>query len=313
MYKDSKIYIAGHTGLLGSAILKVLKEDKYTNIVVRTHKELDLTNISQVETFFEKEKPEYIFLCAGKVGGIIANKSFPADFLHINLAIQDNIFELANRYEVKNVVFYGSSCTYPKLCEQPMKEEYWLTGELEQTSLAYASAKISGIVACKSYNSQYNTNRFIALIPNSIYGINDNFDLENSHVLSALIKRFDDAKNNNLDKVTLWGSGTPRREFIFSEDIAKASIFAIKNSDKLKNRHYNIGSGVDYSIKELAECISKVIGYKAKIEWDTSKPDGTPKKLLGSSKFLNLGWNPKVEFMDGLNITYNWYKEKYGK
>lgn len=309
--KDSKIYVAGHTGLLGSALLKVLQEDGYKNIITKTHAELELTDKVAVENFFNENKIDFIFLCAGKVGGIIGNKTNPASYLHENLLIQDNIFEMANKYEVENVIFYGSSCTYPKVCQQPMKEEYWLTGMIEETSMGYAAAKIAGIIGCKSYNTQYNTNRFICVVPNSIYGANDNFDLENSHVFSALIRKIDTAKQENQDSLTLWGSGNPRREFIYSEDVASASIYLMQNSDKLENSHYNLGSGTDYSIKELAEAISKVVGYKGKIEWDIEKPDGTMKKLLDSSRFLALGWKPKVKFEDGLKTTYQWYKENY--
>ncbi|WP_373034653.1 GDP-L-fucose synthase family protein [Sulfurimonas sp.] len=303
--------MAGHTGLLGSALVKVLNNDGYKNIITRSHNELELTDKSKVEHFFKENKIDFIFLCAGKVGGIIGNKTNPASYLHENLLIQDNIFEMANKYEVQNVIFYGSSCTYPKVCKQPMKEEYWLTGPIEETSMGYAAAKIAGIIGCKSYNTQYNTNRFICVVPNSIYGANDNFDLENSHVFSALIRKIDTAKQENKDSLTLWGSGNPRREFIYSEDVASASIFLMQNTEKLENNHYNLGSGTDYSIKELAEAISKVVGYEGKIEWDSEKPDGTMKKLLDSSKFLALGWKPKVKFIDGLKSTYQWYKENY--
>jgi len=309
--KNSSIYVAGHTGLLGSALLKVLKKYAYTNIITRSHHELELTDKQEVENFFKENKIDFIFLCAGKVGGIIGNKINPASYLHVNLLIQDNIFEMANKYQVKNVIFYGSSCTYPKVCKQPMKEEYWMTGAIEETSMGYAAAKIAGIIGCKSYNTQYNTNRFICVVPNSIYGANDNFDLDNSHVFSALIRKIDTAKNKNQESLTLWGSGNPRREFIYSEDVASASIFLMQNSHKLENSHYNLGSGIDYSIKELASAISKVVGYNGRIEWDLTKPDGTMKKLLDSSKFLNLGWKPKVKFEDGLKTTYQWYKENY--
>jgi len=309
--KSSYIYVAGHTGLLGNALVKMLEEDGYENIITKEHKELELTDKLAVEHLFKNNKIDYIFLCAGKVGGIIGNKTNPASYLHENLLIQANIFELANKYEVKNVIFYGSSCTYPKECQQPMKEEYWLTGAIEETSMGYAAAKIAGIIGCKSYNTQYNTKRFICVVPNSIYGANDNFDLENSHVFSALIRKIDIAKKENQESLTLWGSGNPRREFIYSEDVASASIFLMQNTHKLENSHYNLGSGIDYSIKELAEAISKVVGYKGKIEWDVSKPDGTMQKLLDSSKFLALGWKPKVKFEDGLKTTYQWYKENY--
>lgn len=310
--QNSKIYVAGDTGLLGSAIVKVLQQKGFKNIITQSHKELELTDKTAVENFFKKTPIEYIFLCAGKVGGIIGNKTTPATYLHVNLMIQDNIFEMANKYNINNVIFYGSSCTYPKVCKQPMKEEYWLTGAIEETSMGYAAAKIAGIIGCKSYNNQYNTNRFICVIPNSVYGPNDNFDLENSHVFSALIRKIDSAKEDEQETLTLWGSGNPRREFIFSEDVASASIFLMENATKLENQHYNLGSGIDFSIKELAQEISQVVGYTGKIEWDTTKPDGTMKKMLDSSKFLELGWKPSISFEEGLKITYKWYKENYG-
>lgn len=307
MFKNSRSYVAGHTGLLGSALIKRLKAEGYSNIVTKTHEELDLINQSAVNEFFRKERPEYIFMAAGLTGGIIANKTYPATFLHVNIAMQDNIFEAANKYNIKHLIFYGSSCVYPKNSPQPMKEEYLLTGEIEETSEAYAIAKIAGIIACRAYNNQYKTNRLIALIPNSMYGPNDNFDAENSHVLSALIRRFHEAKSGKKDKVILWGSGNPRREFIFSDDVADASIFAMLNADRFQNTHYNIGTGVDYSIKELAEIIARIVGYGGKIEWDTNKPDGAPKKLLDSSRFMNMGWRPSVFLEKGLRITYDWY------
>lgn len=309
--KNSTIYIAGHKGLLGSALLKVLKKRGYRNIVTKTHAELELTDKNAVEDFFNENDIEFIFLCAGKVGGIIGNKTKPASYLHENLMIQDNIFEASNKYKIKNLIFYGSSCTYPKVCKQPMKEEYWLSGTIEETSMGYAAAKIAGIIGCKSYNIQHNTNRFICVIPNSIYGEHDNFDLENSHVFSALISKIDTAKQQNKTSLTLWGSGNPRREFIYSEDVANASIFLMQNIEKLENSHYNLGTGTDYSIKELAEAISKVVGYKGNIKWDTNKPDGAMQKLLDSNKLLKLGWKPTTNFEDGLQKTYAWYKENY--
>ena len=307
MFKDSKIYVAGHTGLLGSAIISRLKSEGYRRIITRIHDEFDLTNQSSVNNFFKEEQPEYVFLCAGLTGGIIANKTYPATFLHTNIAIQDNVFQAAHKHDVKNLIFYGSSCVYPKNCPQPIKEEYLLTGEIEETSNAYAAAKIAGIIACKSYNNQFKANRYIALIPNSIYGPNDNFDLENSHVLSALISRFYEAKKERKNKIILWGSGNPRREFIFSEDVADASIFAMNNANRLQNTHYNLGTGVDYSIRELAEIIAGIAGFEGGIEWDRNKPDGAQRKLLDSSRFLPLGWKPAVALKNGLKITYDWY------
>lgn len=309
--RNSNIYVAGHTGLLGSATLKVLKQRGFNNIITKNHSELDLTDRVSVEAFFNESNIDYIFLCAGKVGGIISNKANPASYLHENLLIQDNIFEMVHKYNIKNIIFYGSSCTYPKVCKQPMKEDYWLTGAIEETSMGYAAAKIAGVIACKSYNNQYSTNKYICLIPNSIYGPFDNFDSENSHVFSALMRKIDSAKNENQKSLKLWGSGHPRREFIFSEDVASASIFMMENVEKLQNTHYNLGSGRDLSIRELAQKISDIVGYTGKIEWDISKPDGAMKKMLDSNRFLKLGWQPSISFEDGLKITYKWYKENY--
>jgi len=307
MDKDAKIFVAGHTGLLGSVLVKKLMSEGYCDIVTKSHNELDLTNQKAVNDFFQKERPEYVFLAAGLVGGIMANRTYPALFLHTNISIQDNVFEAATKTEVNHLIFYGSSCMYPKNCPQPIKEEYLMTGEIEDTSEGYAIAKISGILACKTYNNQYKNNRFIALLPNNMYGPNDNFDLENSHVLSALLRKFHDAKNDGEKKVILWGSGTPKREFIFNADVASASIFAMKNADKLQNIHYNIGSGVDYSIKELAQMISVIVGFTGEIEWDTTKPDGTPRKILDSSRFLQLGWRPITDIKTGIESTNEWY------
>jgi GDP-L-fucose synthase len=307
MLKDSRIYVAGHAGLLGSALVKKLKSKGYSDIITRNRNELDLTNQMAVNGFFKKEQPEYVFLAAGLTAGIVANKTYPANFFHTNIAIQDNVFQAARKYKTKRLIFYGSSCVYPKNCPQPIKEEYLLTGKIEETSEAYAIAKTAGIIACKSYNDQFKTNCFIALIPNSMYGPNDNFDPENSHVLSALLRRFHEAKSEGKEKVTLWGSGNPRREFIFNEDAAEASVFAMNNVEKLQNTHYNVGTGVDYSIKELAGIISKVVGYKVEIEWDATKPDGAARKLLDSSRFLRMGWKPSTDIEDGIKITYEWY------
>ena len=292
---------------MGSALVTKLKSAGYQNILTRTHSELDLTNQGAVADFFQRERPEYVFLAAGLTGGIVANKTYPADFLHVNIATQDNVFQAAQENEVKHLIFYGSSCVYPKNCPQPIKEEYLLTGAIEETSEAYAAAKIAGIIACKGYNSQYKTNRFIALVPNSMYGPNDNYDLENSHVMAALIRKLHEAKMEGRDKVTLWGSGSPRREFIFSEDVVGASVFVMENAEKFQNNHYNLGTGADHSIKELAEIISRIVGFKGEILWDLSKPDGTPRKLLDSSKFLSLGWRPATAIEDGIKITYEWY------
>lgn len=309
MLKDSKIYIAGQTGLLGSALLRRLRDDGYGNIITAAHGELDLTAQRETDEFFRRRRPEYVFLCAALTGGIVANKTYPADFLHINLAIQDNVFQSALKYGVRNLVFYGSSCAYPKLSPQPIKEEYLFTGPLEETSIAYATAKIAGMVACRSYNAQYKSNRFICLVPATMYGPNDNFDPESSHVLAALIRKFHEAKKNK-DKVVLWGSGAPRREFIYSDDVAEASLFAMKNADRLENTHYNVGTGSDYSIRELAELIAREVGFKGGIEWDGSKPDGTPRKLLDGTRFMALGWRPSVTFCEGVKLTYESYLKR---
>ena len=307
MNKDSKIYVAGHTGLLGAALLKKLELEGYRNIITKTRSELDLINQERVKDFFKKEQPEYVFLCAGLTGGIIANKTYPATFLHANIAIQDNVFEAAQEYSVKHLIFYGSSCIYPKYSPQPIKEDYLFDGKIEETSDAHAIAKIAGIIACKSYNIQFKINRFIALIPNSMYGPNDNFDLESSHVLAALLRRLHEAKTEKKEKVALWGSGKSRREFIFSEDVADASLFAVKNAAKLQNMHYNVGTGIEYSIKELARIVSQIVGYEGGIEWDTTKPDGTPRKLLDSEKFCGLGWRPQTTLEEGLRKTTDWF------
>jgi GDP-L-fucose synthase len=309
--QNDKIFIAGHKGLLGSALLNQLNDEGFSNLVTADKSSLDLTDFAAVDTFFAENKPDIVFLAAGKVGGIVGNKTYPADFLRINLAIQHAVFEAAHKHNTRHVLFYGSSCTYPKLCPQPMKESDWLTGAIEETSMGYAAAKIAGIVAAKSYNAQFGYNKFICLIPNSIYGPNDNFDLENSHVLSSLIRRFYEAKIHGLPEVVLWGNGTPRREFVHSHDVASASLFALRHVEQLKNVHYNIGSGEDISIKELAETIAGVIGYDGKLVWDETKPDGAPRKLLDSDKFLALGWKRNIDFDKGLKSTCEWLKENY--
>src|SRR3990170_1774718 len=313
MFEDSRIYVAGHTGLLGSALVKKLSDSGHRNIITRRRTELDLTSEPCVREFFKTERPEYVFLAAGLTGGIVANKKYPADFFHTNIAIQDNVFEECRANGVKRVVFYGSSCVYPRLCPQPMKEEYIMTGQVEETSEAYAVAKIAGIRACKAYNAQDGVNRFIALIPNSMYGPNDNFSTENSHVLSALIRKLSFAFREEKKSVTLWGSGNPKREFIFSSDVAAASIFAVGNADKMENACYNLGTGVDCSIKELASMIAGAVGFNGEIQWDTSKPDGTPRKLLDSSRFKSLGWNASTTLEQGIKTTCLWYKENYFK
>lgn len=313
MNKNSKIYIAGHTGLLGSSILRKLKAESYSNLIFMSHRDMELTDKDYVFDFFLKEKPEYVFLAAGLTGGIVANKTCPADFFHVNIAIQDNVFEAALAFDVKHLVFYGSSCMYPKLSAQPMKEDYLMTGPLEETSEAYAMAKMAGIKACAAYNQQYKARRFIALVPNSMYGPNDDFDLDRSHVLASLMRKFHEAKKNGADSITLWGSGKPYREFVFVDDIAAASIFAANNAERLNNHHYNVGVGCDLSINELACLIANIVGFKGEVLWDTSKPDGAPQKLLDSSKFLALGWRPLVSMKEGIQTMYDWYVKREKK
>ena len=312
MYKGSKIYVAGHTGLLGSALLERLTLQGYKNIITRSREALDLTDQQAVLEFVRAEKPEIIFLAAGLTGGILFNKTHPAELFQINAAIQNNIFQAANKYKTKHVIFYGSSCMYPAKYKKPIKEEYLLTGKIEVTSEAYAVAKIAGLMACKACNSEYKANRFIALVPNSIYGPNDDFSLERSHLVSALIRKIHDAKIKNMKTLALWGTGTPKREFVFVEDVADASIFAVNNAAKLGNCHYNIGTGSDHTVKKYAQLIAGIAGYKGSIKWDTAKPDGTPRKLLDSRKFRALGWKPKVTIKEGLIKTYDWFKKNQG-
>ncbi|RHF67221.1 GDP-L-fucose synthase [Fusobacterium mortiferum] len=306
MNKDSKIYVAGHRGLVGSAIVRNLEERGYTNIICRTHKELDLTRQADVEKFFEEEKPEYVFLAAAKVGGIHANNTRPAEFIYENLMIESNIIHSAYKYGVKKLLFLGSSCIYPKFANQPIKEEYLLTGELEPTNEAYAIAKITGIELCKFYRRQYGCD-FISAMPTNLYGINDNFDLETSHVLPALIRKFHKAKINNQEEVVMWGTGKPLREFMYVDDLADALVHLMVNySDEI---HVNMGTGKDLSIGELAQIVKEVVGYEGKIVNDLSKPDGTPRKLLDVSRLEATGWKYKTELREGIEKVYKWYLE----
>jgi len=345
MTKNSKIYIAGHRGLVGSAIVKNLESKGYSNLVYKTHSELDLTNQKAVEEFFKKEKPEYVILAAAKVGGIVANNTYRADFIYENLAIQNNVIHNAYKYGVEKLLFLGSTCIYPKLAPQPMPEDCLLTDTLEYTNEPYAIAKIAGIKMCESYNLQYGTN-FISVMPTNLYGPNDNFDLEKSHVLPALIRKIHLAKllnENKYDevikdlgvstideaktylakfgvdenKVEIWGTGKPRREFLYSEDMADACVFLLENRDfkdtynsndkEIRNTHINIGTGIDISIKELAELIKSIIGFKGELYFNTEKPDGTMVKLTDPSKLHSLGWKHKVELEDGIKSIYAWY------
>ncbi len=345
MHKDSKIFVAGHRGLVGSAILENLQNKGYTNIVSRTHKELDLTNQHDVGVFFATEKPEYVFLAAAKVGGIVANNVYRADFIYDNMMIQNNVIHQSYKNNVKKLLFLGSTCIYPKNAPQPMKEEYLLTDTLEYTNEPYAIAKIAGIKMCESYNLQYGTN-FISVMPTNLYGPNDNFDLEKSHVLPALIRKIyiakllSEGKNDEVmqdlnvktieeakdylqkfgvtkNSVEIWGTGKPRREFLWSKDMADACVFIMENRDfkdtysrenkEVRNTHINIGTGEDISIKELAETIKKEIGFKGELVFNTNRPDGTMRKLTDVSKLNGLGWKHSVELELGINKLYNWY------
>ncbi len=319
MAPDAKIYVPGHTGLVGSAIMRRLEAEGYANLLAKTERELDLTDSVAVRSFFESERPDYVFLCAAKVGGIIANSTYPAEFVYINLTIGTNVIHEAWRSGVKRLIFLGSSCIYPRDCPQPMKESYLMTGPLESTNRPYALAKITGIEMCWAYNRQYGT-RYMAVMPTNLYGPGDNFDLETSHVMPALIRKMHEAKESSQSKVTLWGTGSPYREFMYSEDLAEAVLF-IAN---LPDEHYstilgdenvppmiNIGTGKDLRIRELAELIKEVVGFEGEIEWDASKPDGTPKKLLGVSRLNDIGWSYKTELRDGIEKSYRVFLEKF--
>lgn len=348
MDKNSKIYVAGHRGLVGSAIVKNLESKGYTNLVYKTHSELDLTNQQAVADFFETEKPEYVILAAAKVGGIVANNTYRADFIYENLAIQNNVIHQSYVHSVKKLLFLGSTCIYPKNAPQPMSEDCLLTSPLEYTNEPYAIAKIAGIKMCESYNIQYNTN-FISVMPTNLYGPNDNFDLEKSHVLPALIRKIylakllNEEKNDEVikdlnvsnikeakeylqkfgvkkDSVEIWGTGKPRREFLYSEDMADACVFLLESRDfkdtyssdskEIKNTHINIGTGVDISIKELAQLIQEIIGFKGELKFNTQKPDGTMVKLTDPSKLHNLGWKHKVELKEGIKSMFEWYLKR---
>lgn len=308
MQTSSRIFVAGHRGLVGSALVKQLKKQGYTNVITRTRAELDLQNQAAVEKMFEEEKPEYVFLAAAKVGGIYANSTYPAEFAYSNMQIQNNIVHSSYLNGVKKLCFLGSSCIYPKFAPQPMKEEHLLTGELEPTNQAYALAKIAGIIMCQSYNRQYGTD-FISVMPTNLFGPNDNYDPMNSHVLPAFIRRFHEAKVNNSPTVTIWGTGTPKREFLYSEDLADACIFLMNNYDS--SEIVNIGTGMEVSIAELASTVKKAIGYDGEIVYDSSKPDGTPRKLLDCTKIHNLGWKHKTGFEEGIRLAYEDFVSKW--
>jgi len=301
MNKDSKIFVAGHNGMVGSAIVRKLKELGYTKIVTKSRKELDLTNQFQVNQFFHFERPEYVFLAAAKVGGIKANDDFRADFIYENIMIQSNIIKASHDNGVKKLLFLGSSCIYPKFCQQPMKEEYLLTGLLEPTNDAYAIAKIAGIKMCQDYNKQYGDN-FISVMPTNLYGPNDNYDLNNSHVLPAMIRKFHEAKLEDKDKVEIWGTGTPKREFLYVDDLADACYHLMLNYNN--SEIVNIGTGQDVTIAELAVVIKNIVGFEGDIYFNTEMPDGTPIKLLDVSKLKNLGWGYTTSLQEGIKKTY---------
>ena len=304
MNKSDKIYIAGHRGLVGSAIVRNLESNGYNNLLLLTSKELNLTNQLDVNQFFEAEKPDCIFLAAARVGGIHANDVYPADFIRDNLQIQVNVIDAAYRNNAQKLLFLGSSCIYPKHAPQPMKEEHLLTGELEPTNEWYAIAKIAGIKMCQAYKKQYGFNA-ISLMPTNLYGPGDNFNLENSHVMPALIRKFHDAKINNKPEVEVWGSGTPKREFLHVDDMADASVFLMNNYDS--SEFVNVGTGDDVTILELAENVQAVVGYKGKLNFDSSKPDGTPRKLLDVTKLNGIGWQATIQLNDGIESTYKWF------
>jgi len=307
MTPTSKIYIAGHRGMAGSAILRNLEARGYHNIITHTHSKLDLTNQQAVNNFFEAERPEYVFLAAAKVGGILANSTYPAEFIYDNLMIEANVIHAAYTYGLKKLLFLGSSCIFPRLAPQPLKEEYLLTGELEVTNEAYAVAKIAGIRMCKHYNQQYGTN-FISVMPTNLYGPGDNYDLETSHVMAALIRKFHEAKMGNKSQVVVWGTGAPRREFMHVDDMADACVYLMENCDAEDIGEFvNVGVGGDLTIRELAELIKDIVGYEGEIVYDTSKPDGTPQKLLDVSRLHGLGWDAKISLRDGIKQAYEWY------
>ena len=301
---NSRIYVAGHRGLVGSAIYRLLKKRGFENLITRTHSELELMDAVAVQNFFEETKPEFVFLAAAKVGGIHANSTYPADFMRENLVVQTNVIHESWRNGVEKLMFLGSSCIYPKLCPQPISEESLLTGELEPTNEAYALAKIAGIKTCQSYNQQYGTN-FISAMPTNLYGINDNFHPENSHVLPALIRRFHEAKIADAESISIWGTGNPRREFLHSDDLADAVLFLMENYND--SEIVNVGCGEDQTISALAETICEVVGYSGSLAFDSTRPDGTPQKVLDISKIRALGWTPEIPLKKGLEQVYQWY------
>lgn len=309
MEKDAKIYVAGHRGLVGSALCRRLKKAGYTNVIHRTSGDLDLRRQVEVENFFGIEKPDYVFLAAAKVGGIHANNTYPGEFIYDNLAMQTNVIHTAYMHDVKKLMFLGSSCIYPKFAPQPMREEYLLSGDLEPTNEPYAVAKIAGMKMCEYYNKQYGTD-FLAVMPTNLYGPNDNFDLETSHVLPALIRKFHEAKEQGAPVVEIWGTGKPRREFLHVDDLADACVYLMERyTHEEMGAFVNIGTGKDVSIYELAQQMGEIIGYKGEIVLNPEKPDGTPRKLLDISRLAELGWSDSISLWDGIAATYEWYKE----
>jgi GDP-L-fucose synthase len=306
MQPNAKIFVAGHNGLVGSALVRRLRENGFNNLLLKPRQELDLTDQPAVEAFFDKERPEYIFLAAAKVGGIYANNTYPAEFIFSNMQVQMNIINEAWKYKAKKLLFLGSSCIYPKYVPQPMREDSLLTGVLEPTNEPYAIAKIAGIIMCQSYNRQYQTD-FISVMPTNLYGPNDNYHPENAHVLPALIRRFHEAKINNAEKVTIWGTGNPLREFLYSDDLADACIFLMENHTG--NEIVNIGSGIEVKIRDLAHIVKKVVDFKGEIDFDLTKPDGTPRKLLDCSKIHSMGWKHSIELEQGITLAYADFKK----
>ena len=313
---NDKIYIAGHRGLVGSAIVRQLESRGFTNLLMRTHKELDLTNQAQVQTFFQQEKPDYVILAAAKVGGIHANNTYPADFIYQNMMIEANVINSAYESKVKRLLFLGSTCIYPKAVEQPMREDALLTDVLEPTNEPYALAKIAGIKLCESYNRQHGTD-FRSVMPTNLYGINDNFHPENSHVIPALMRRFHEAKVNNDAEVVVWGTGNAMREFLYVDDMSAASLFVLELDEKTYQvntkpmlSHINVGTSIDVTIREMAETMKEVVGFKGELSFDTTKPDGAPRKLIDVSRLSNMGWEYSVDLKEGLKKTYKWYLTK---
>ncbi len=308
MEKNAKIYIAGHRGMVGSAIHRKLQREGYQNFILKTSSELDLRNQQAVEDFFAQEQPDYVFLAAAKVGGIVANNTYRADFLYENLMIQNNVIHASYLNKVKKLMFLGSSCIYPKLAPQPLKEDYLLSGELEPTNEPYAIAKIAGIKMCEAYRSQYGCD-FISVMPTNLYGQNDNYDLQNSHVMPAMIRKFHEAKIGGKSSVELWGTGSPMREFLHADDLAEACFYLMQNYSE--PTLINIGTGEDVTIKQLAEAVSKVVGFAGDLVWDTSKPDGTPRKLMDVSKLHSYGWKHTIELEDGIGLAYQDFLEHH--